>query len=88
MEELFATNIFTGGYIEFMKAGVVDAFNLFELIHFFGMHDGYTNTLVACTTGSAGAMGINFYIIGQFVIDYVGNANYINSTRSYIGSNQ
>lgn len=65
---------------------VDDAFDLADLAFFLQVDDGDGDACLAGTTGTTTAVGVAFRIIGQAVVDDVGQVGNIQSTGSHVGS--
>ncbi len=87
MKKLFAANIFTTGYFQFMKRNFYHAFNLLQPANLTAMHNAHAYTGIAGAACPSAAVCIHFNIIGQFKINDVRNIFYVDATRSNICCN-
>ena len=62
--------------------------NVPDLSLLFRVDDGYRRTFLACTACTSGAVGIVLYVVGQSVIDDMGEVVDIKSSCCHIGSNK
>ena len=67
---------------------VQDAFYLLHLTFFAQVHDGDRDTRLAGTSRTSASVGIAFHIIGQAIVDDVGQVVHVQSAGSHIRSNQ
>ena len=62
--------------------------NVPDLSLLFRVDDGYRRTFLACTACTSGAVGIVLYVVGQSVIDDMGEVVDIKSSCCHIGGNK
>jgi len=88
MEDLLFADFLTGGHGGGHEGLVDDAFNLADLAFFLQVDDGDGDACFAGTTGTTTAVGVAFRIIGQAVIDDMGQVGDIQTTGGHVSGNQ
>ena len=88
VEKLFLAHFQSVRDLLLFELAFQHAFDILDFEFFLGVYDGYRNSRFVGTSGTTASVGINFHIIGQVVIDHMGQVAYIQSAGSHIGSYQ
>ena len=86
--ELFAANILCCGQRTVYKLLLNDFLDSLYLVAFACVDNRNRCTLLACTTCTTASVGVAFNVVGQSVVDDVGQIVYVQSTSGNVGSHE
>ena len=87
VEELLAANVFTRRNFQTVHLRFHDVFDIADATNVTCSNDAQAYTSFTSTASTTTAVCIYFHIIGQFEIDDMRNAGYVDTTGSNIGGN-